>query len=328
MDAILNLGNSIIIWLQSLGGWLVTPMSVFTFLGNEQFYLVVAPAIFWCLDTSLGLKMGLSLMVNTAFYSILKLVFHTPRPYWIEPRVQPFSAETSFGIPSGHSQNATVAWGLLAAWANKTWGWVIAGVLIFLIGLSRMYLGVHFPTDVLAGWAIGALVLWAILRYEKPLSLWLARLRPTDQILYALGASLGLILLGALTRLALNGWTMPAQWAELAARAPGAAPIDPLELSGLISNAGTFFGLALGGILLYQRGWFNARGRALQLLARYLIGLVGVLVLWYGLGAIFPRGESLVPYLLRYLRYFLIGLWVSGLAPMIFIRLKLAKTSA
>ena len=328
MDAILNLGNGIIIWLQSLGEWLVTPMSVFTFLGNEQFYLVVAPAVLWCLDASLGLKMGLALMVNSAFYSILKLVFHAPRPYWIEPRIQPFSAEASFGIPSGHAQNAVVVWGMLAAWIHKTWAWIVAGALIFLVGLSRMYLGVHFPTDVLAGWAIGALVLWVILRYEKPLSRWLGRLKPGDQVLYALGASMWLILLGALARLALGGWTMPTQWTVLAARAPGAAPVNPLELSGLISNAGTFFGLALGGILLRQRGWFDAHGRALQLLARYLIGLAVVLVLWYGLGAIFPRGESLVPYMLRYLRYGLVGLWVSGLAPMIFIRLKLAKSSA
>lgn len=325
MDAILNLGHAIIIWLQSLGGWLVAPMNFFTFLGTEQFYLVVAPAILWCLDASLGLKMGLSLMFSSATYSILKMIFHGPRPYWVEARVQPLSAETSFGIPSGHAQNAVVFWGMLAAWIRKTWFWIIAIALMFFIGISRVHLGVHYPTDVLAGWATGALLLWLILHYEKRLSQWLSRQKATDKVLYALGASLWLILLGALVRLAQGDWVMPAGWATLAARAPGAQPIDPWELSGLVSNAGTFFGLALGGILLRQRGWFNARGPALQLVARYLIGLAGVLILWYGLGVIFPRGEALIPYVLRYVRYGLVGLWVSGLAPMVFIRLKLAK---
>ncbi len=134
-----------------------------------------------------------------------------------------------------------------------------------------------------------------------------------------------MILVGALTRLALGAWTVPSGWVELAARAPGAAPITPLALSGLVSSAASFFGLALGGILLYQRGWFDAGGSFLLRLVRFLVGLVGVFIIWYGLDKLFPDGDTLIPLFLRYVRYAAVGLWMSYLAPLIFFRLKLAR---
>jgi len=91
------------------------------------------------------------------------------------------------------------------------------------------------------------------------------------------------------------------------------------------ANAGVFFGLAWGAIWLKKGGWFNARGPAWQLIVRFLIGIAGVFVLWMGLGAVFPRGETLLPLLLRYARYTLVGLWMAGIAPLLFIRLGLAK---
>lgn len=310
--------------LQSMGAWLRTPMQFFSFLGTEQFYLFIAPALVWCLDAGLGLRMGLGLAVSSSLNSVLKLVFHSPRPYWVSQQVEALAAETSFGIPSGHAQNAVVVWGILAAWVHKTWAWIVAIVLMLMIGLSRLYLGVHFLGDVLVGWLAGALILWAFMRLERPALAWLSRRPTSQQILVALAFSLGLVLLGFAARMALGEWQTPEAWITLAARAPQAEPIEPLALSGLVSQAGVFFGLALGGILLNQSGWYDARGSALQRLLRYLIGLVGVLTLYMVLGAIFPRGEALVPYLLRYLRYGLIGLWIAFGAPWLFIRLRLA----
>ncbi len=48
------------------------------------------------------------------------------------------------------------------------------------------------------------------------------------------------------------------------------------------------------------------------------------MLLWYGLGEVFPGGEMLLPFILRYLRYALVGLWLSGCAPWIFMKLKLS----
>ena len=325
MEAIHNLGILIVLFLQSLGEWLVEPMKLFSFLGKEEFFLVVAPALFWCVDAGLGLRTGLALMISNGVNTSLKFVAHAPRPYWVHPAVQPLSAETSFGVPSNHSQSAVVVWGMMAAWIGKTWSWIVAIALIFMIGLSRIHLGVHFPTDVLAGWAVGALLLWAILHYEKLILGWFRRFTPENQILIVLGASLGMILVGSLARLALGNWTIPESWASLASRAPDSEPIDPLALSGLVSSSGVFFGLSLGGIILWQRGWYEARGPAWKLIVRYLIGVVGVVIIWYGLGAVFPRGESILPFVLRFIRYSLVGAWVTCLAPLLFFRLKIAK---
>jgi membrane-associated phospholipid phosphatase len=324
MDAILNLGVIVILFLQSLGSWLIGPMNFFSLFGNELFFLFIAPVLLWCVDATLGMQVGLGLLVSLSTNCILKVAFHAPRPYWYDARVQPFSSETSFGIPSAHAQNSVLLWSLIANWVKRPLAWVLAVAMILLVSLSRMMLGMHFPSDILAGWLLGALLVWAILRLEKPILAWLKGRQLAGQILSVFAASLAFILIGALTRLALGTWTVPAGWVELAARAPGGAPIAPLALSGLVSAAASFFGLALGGLLLYRRGWLDAGGPLWQRLARFLIGLAGVFILWYGLDQIFPGGETIIPLFLRYLRYSSVGLWMAYLAPLIFFRLKIA----
>jgi membrane-associated phospholipid phosphatase len=329
MGTFWQMGIQIILFLQSLGAWLVEPMKLVTFLGNEEFYLFVAPAILWCLDMDLGLRIGLYLMVSGSLNTIIKMAFHGPRPYWIDTRLKVYTTEISFGVPSGHSQNAVVVWGTLANWLRSGWAWIAALALIFLIGFSRVYLGVHFPHDVLLGWVIGALLLWIMLACEAHLIAWFKRFKPAQQFLIVLGTSMLLILVGVLMRFTLRAWSMPEIWAKNASlTAPASGPPQPLALSGLISNAAVFFGLACGGVWIKDRGGFDARGPLWQRLLRFLIGLAGVAILWYGLGAIFPRGEALLPFILRYIRYALVGLWITALAPMLFIRLKLAQTTS
>ena len=325
MDAILNFGSNVVLFLQNLGSWLIAPMNFFSFFGHELFFLLIAPALFWCVDATLGMRAGVGLLVSLSTNAILKLAFHAPRPYWYDPRVWPFSSETSFGIPSGHAQNSVVLWSLIANRVKRSLGWVVAIAMILLISLSRMVLGMHFPSDIIAGWLFGGLLVWVILRFEKPVLAWLRGRKITDQVVSVFAASLALILIGALTRLALGAWTVPVGWVELAARAPSGEPIDPLALSGLVSPAASFFGLALGGILLYQRGWFDASGSLWLRLARFIIGLVGVFIIWYGLDKIFPDGDTIIPLFFRYLRYASVGLWTAYLAPVIFIRLNLAS---
>ncbi len=198
MQAVLDLSILMILFFQSLGEWLISAMKLFTMLGNEEFYLLVAPILYWCIDAGLGLRMGLVLMLSDGLCSSFKVLAHGPRPYWYSAQVRALSVEASFGAPSAHAQNAAAIWGMLAAWL-KGWGaWAIAIAVILLIGLSRMFLGVHFPIDVAAGWLLGALFLWAFLRLEAPVRKRLDPLSPGGKVLAALGASLGLILLGVL----------------------------------------------------------------------------------------------------------------------------------
>jgi hypothetical protein len=270
--------------------------------------------------------LGVYLSLSAGINAILKIAFHSPRPYWYDPRVIAYSTEPSFGAPSGHAQNAVVVWGSLAASIGKAWAWVAAILLCLVIGLSRVYLGVHFPSDVLAGWLIGAVLLWVFLKYEPDVVRWLKKHNLTSQLVVVFLASLLLIALAVVARLALSGWDIPAEWVENARAAnPAADPIDPLAFSGIISNAAVFFGLSAGGIWINSRGGFGVHGAWWQLLLRYIVGLLGVLILWFGLGQILPDGEQILHFILRYIRYALVGFWVSGLAPMLFIRMNLAE---
>lgn len=106
--------------------------------------------------------------------AILKVVFSRARPmteYAANLRVDTFS------FPSGHSSGAMVAYGLLAYCAihllPQPYGWIVAigcACIIVAVGVSRIYLGAHFPSDVLAGWILGALALIIIAVVIRPLS--------------------------------------------------------------------------------------------------------------------------------------------------------------
>jgi len=63
------------------------------------------------------------------------------------------------GLPSGHTQGAVVVWGYLVSQFRRRTLWILAGFLMIGIPLSRLYLGVHFPTDLLGGYILGALCL-------------------------------------------------------------------------------------------------------------------------------------------------------------------------
>ncbi len=318
-------GINFTLFIQSIGDWLVPVMQFFTFLGREEFFLLVMPALYWCLDARLGIRMGILLMISNAFGLILKLAFHSPRPYWISSEVTAYTHESTFGVPSGHAMNAATFWGLLATAINRFWGWVLMLIVIFLIGFSRLFLGVHYLLDVVAGWTLGFFLLWLFLRLETPVVSWLRRQKLSYQYLAVFAASLIFILIAWLVKFSLRDWQTPMIWVENALAAfPEEVPINPLSFEGLMTVTGVMFGMSSGVIWLAGKGGFDTGGIWWQRLLRYPIGLVGILVIWAGLDLIFPAGESLLAYSMRYLRYALVGFWLAGLAPLLFVKLKLA----
>jgi membrane-associated phospholipid phosphatase len=328
MDALMNTGINWIAALQGLGGWLTLPMQAFSFLGSEDFFMLVLPALYWSVDAALGLRVGVILLVGSSLNDMLKLAFHGPRPYWFSTKIQAFASETAFGLPSGHAQSAVGVWGMLASQIRKRWAWVVALLLMLLVGLSRIYLGVHFPTDVLLGWLVGAVILWLVLRLWEPVAAWLKKLSLGRQILEAFALSLLLIVLALIPYFFLqsSGWQVPAAWLQNAAQnLPGGEAPNPTSLSGLFSTTGTLFGLLAGLAWLNKRGGYHTRGSGWQRILRYVAGVVGVLVIRYGLKAIFPEGEGWLVLVFQYVRYAAIGAWVSAGAPLLFFALKLAQ---
>lgn len=322
---ILNLGIDIILFLQSLGEGFISIMKVFTFLGNEEFYLLIAPALYWCIDSALGLRVGLYLFISWSLNIGLKLAFHDPRPAWYDPRVHDYAHETSFGIPSGHAQNAVLVWGKLASVVSSRAAWIVAVLLMFAIGLSRIAIGTHFPSDVLAGWIVGALLLWLFPVVDRWVSKRLPEWRVNQQLSAALAVSVLIILSGLILRWGLSSWSLPESWVQNAlATASGENP-NPLAIKDFVTFAAVFLGFASGAIWTKAGGGMDAGGPLSQRLLRYGVGIAGMVAIWAGLDALFPDGESFLALGLRFLRYVLVGLWVSGLAPAIFLRLKLAR---
>ena len=329
MNPIHDLGIDVIAALQSSSPWLAAPSRFFSFLGTDEFYLVILPFLYWCIDPRLGLRVGILLTVSDSLNTFFKFVFHQPRPYWVSDKVQALQAGRSYGLPSGHAQHALAVWGTIAAGGKPWLRWLMA-VLIFLIGFSRIALAVHFPTDVLAGWLIGGLILWAFLKWEAAVMAWFNRFTLAQKIGLAFAASM-LLLAIALIGLAFLPAADPVQWETDAARAfppgPGSPAIRPRVTAGCFAVAGTFFGLVAGAILFFQQGGFDTGGARWRRSLRFVLGVIGLMILWYGLHNLFPRDPSLISQVLLYLRCALIGFWITCIAPWLFIKLGLQNVA-
>ena len=121
-------------------------------LGDDIFYVVFFPTIFWFWKRFSAIRLTVLLCTSIYINFVLKEVFQFPRPENVG-----FIEADGFAFPSGHAQHAVVVWGYLA-WALRK-HYAIAGLTVFFIGLSRLYLGVHWPGDVAGGWTIGAILL-------------------------------------------------------------------------------------------------------------------------------------------------------------------------
>lgn len=325
MDFLQQLEILWILAVQSLGAWLSEPMRLVSLLGQEEFFMLFMPVLYWSLDPALGFRMAVMLLLGNGVNWTCKYAFHSPRPFWVDPSIKAYGSETSFGLPSNHAQIATGIWGLIAATARRRWVKVGLALLIFLVGFSRVYLGVHFISDVIAGWLIGVFLLWLFLKLERPIAAWLRSRNLAQLLSLALLTSI-LLLLAMLTAAALqSNWEIPPAWVQNALLSQSPEP-NPLNLDPVFTIAGTWLGFMAGAAWIYRRnGGFSAGGTPRQRLLRYLIGLAGIFVLWFGLGQVFPRNSDAPSYGLRFARYTLVGMWISALAPLVFERLGLAQ---
>jgi membrane-associated phospholipid phosphatase len=305
--------------LQTQAAWLETPMQFFSFLGQPEFYLLVIPILYWCWDPRLGLRLGLLMGISGGLNEALKVVFHLPRPYWVSPEVRALVNYPSFGLPSAHAQGSMALWGLIAIDARRWWLSAFAVALIFLIGASRVVLGVHFPIDVIAGWAIGAVVLLGFLALEEPVGRRVAALPLSRQVLVAFAGSLALALASFAALAALGDWEVPASWAAGALERSGES-IHPLFLRDAVTASGLFFGFAAGAAAEHHRGSMCVVGKGSIRLLRYIFGIAVTGAIWFGLGLLVPPDPDSAIYLCQYLRAAAAGAWVSFGAPAVFAR--------
>lgn len=161
-------------WEPELMQWLQAHMDAFaaglasfiTLFGEELAIVAVLGFVYWCYDKEMGVYLGVNFCMTGIWNPMLKNVFMRRRPYFDNPGVlclKPVDAKADiydinaqgFSFPSGHSGNAATVYGSIARFGKKRWAAVAAAVITVLVGISRFCLGVHYPTDVLCGWALG-----------------------------------------------------------------------------------------------------------------------------------------------------------------------------
>ena len=167
-------------WIQqNAGAFGETVVKVFSFIGGEIFSLLVMMVILFCYKKEAGKRCAFALITASMWFPMIKNVLLRIRPYIahqgrvkalsiVEPDANPMdSVQQGFSFPSGHCAMSVATYGTAARDIRKRWMWFLAVALPLLIGLSRFMVGVHYPTDVLAGWAIGLLAIGFGVLMEK-----------------------------------------------------------------------------------------------------------------------------------------------------------------
>jgi membrane-associated phospholipid phosphatase len=281
-------GLEVILWVQRASSpALDVAFRLLTTLGRGQLYIGVFLGIYWCLHKTLAQSLAYIFVFSEYANSVIKDWFNLPRPYDVDPRIHAPLPEQTPSFPSGHAQSAFVFCYYLAGKVRRRWAWLLATALILAISFSRVYLGVHFPQDILGGWAIGFLLL--------VLYAWARHWKFPRKVRFSLAIKLVLSVTVPVALLLMH------------------PTVDTAKLMGL------GVGLAAGFELEQQYVRFGVSGAWWKRAVRYVAGIVPLLGLYAGLGRVLPSGLPFVAF-----SHAVTGIWGSYGAPWLFVATGLA----
>lgn len=280
--------------------WLDAIVSALTHLGGETVFLIAALAVFWCVDKRQGYYLMSVGFMGTLVNQFLKITCRIPRPWLRDPDftiVESARAEaTGYSFPSGHSTSSVGTFGVLATESKWLWLRITAALLCFLIPLTRLYLGVHTPADVLVG---SAIPLFFIVVLRPAIYSADGRYIPKLLILMAM--------LSAAFVLYMEYYPFPAD-------------VDTDNLYSALKNSYTLMGALLGMILVYyvdQKRNFSTEAVWYAQLLKTVLGLGLALAVKEGLKL--PLDSLFSGHMAaRALRYMLLVLFAGVLWPMTF----------
>ncbi|MDZ7689052.1 MAG: phosphatase PAP2 family protein [Halobacteriales archaeon] len=218
-------------------------LSLVTFLGNTEFFIVFLTVYYWGVSRKKGMPL-LAVALTTAVVSAgLKEAFGLPRP----PETLHLVEASHYGLPSGHAMSPLLIYGALLYTTESLTSVqkAVAGFLIVVpISLSRIFLGVHYPADTLAGWFFGGVllavfVLYAELETKKTLGVAVAVSAPF--LLLFAGVENILFGFGGLTAVAV-GWLLSTD----------ADSLDVYTVGGAVS--------LIAGLVIVVGGWSVSSG--------------------------------------------------------------------
>ncbi|MBX4209170.1 phosphatase PAP2 family protein [Candidatus Parcubacteria bacterium] len=172
LSYISNLDSTILYATQSVGpAW--RPVAMFLSYGVGSYFILLGAfviALILIEKWRVSVELVVIAFLSFAAVFVFKYLFHADRPFMIDPAVIVYDRDTGYGLPSAHAVMAVVIFGWVALRHPKShvlaWGSI---ALIILIGVSRVYLGVHYPSQVLAGWIFGGLLLYIFCAIDKRL---------------------------------------------------------------------------------------------------------------------------------------------------------------
>jgi membrane-associated phospholipid phosphatase len=274
-----------------------------THLASEAVFIAVIALIYWCVDKKIGRRLSYAYLVSSGLNLFLKYLYVVPRPDSPEahdlarrmeyPILHPLIHEPTPAFPSNHSQGSMLALIYLSWNLRKRWFWILSFVLILLIGYSRMYVCVHYPQDVNAGWIKGYVIIRIWIALEDWFCRILRRVPVGVQVAFLILVPIGLV----------NVFVIP-------------------EAGKIL---GAFSGLGIGYILECRHLAFSVDGTVAKRIYRGLIGLLMVIVVMVVPKVLLPDYDDFAGVIAALARYFLAGVTVSYLAPLVFLRTSLSS---
>lgn len=322
LESMYEWGLAVIRAFQATGNPAVTVVArFFTLFAEPVTFILLMPVILWCVDEKRGFRLALLVFLSTATNVALKQNLRVIRPFTRDPSVG-LVYEPSFSTPSGHSQSSAAFYPafLLGDRApqrapQRARRLALSVAIPFLVGLSRIYLGAHYPTDVLFGWAIGALFAACALIAVPALSRAVSRSAIVGRVRESFAEY-------AKTT---GGGARTIRTAKIMLAAALALFFNAVS-RGDSSMGGMLFGFIAGNALLAESGdaFRAANGSRAKKAGRLAVGFAGLAIVYVGLKLALPGEGSQWYTLCRFARYGLTGFWASFVAPRLFLKLGLA----
>ncbi|MDT4761946.1 phosphatase PAP2 family protein [Sphaerochaeta sp. PS] len=286
--------ESILIFFQNIGTPFLDSFANFaSAVGEQTFVIAVILYILWNHDKNKGFSICSSMLFSVMSMGLLKAIVRAPRPFQVLSSIQGkrLATATGYSFPSGHTTTAASFYSAVARAFKRRPLSIFCAFMIALVGISRLYLGVHWPIDVFGGLVLGVAI--TMLAYNR-----LSALYEDKDKRYRFSLVVGVITfvlgLGMAILLNMNS-------------------VDQVAFSDLMKTLALSGGGYLGFALEVKKVNYSTEATMPKKIVRFAIGMV-VVVAVMALKTIIPEAAY---YIGSFVRYAFLGFWATGLFPLI-----------